>query len=306
MINKNFLVSIMIPTYNQDKYIKRAIDSALNQTYENIEVIISDDSTNNKTEKLIENNYSNNKKVRYIHNIPSKGKTKNYRYMLYNLVNGKYVVNLDGDDYFEDENFILDAVNLINKYQNIIMVVAQQKILKIKKNKFIFTANNKINKKVIDGKKIFLDSVFKNFEIPHLATLYRVDIAKKIGFYEYDIPSTDRESLLKLALYGEVGILNKVVAVWVHHGDNISQNVTLEILLENIKMYDRLYEYAKNNSNINSFLLKIWNILAKYKSFYGYINTLRDKNTIKKIINSEYKIYGYLLKLDPRLKKVLN
>jgi len=100
-----------------------------------------------------------------------------------------------------------------------------------------------------------------------------------------------------------VGILNRIVGVWVHHGNNISQNIDFNILLENIKMYDRLYKYALNY-NLNPIILKMWKILAKYKAFYTYVVRSENKDEIYRILNSDYKIYGYLLNLDPRLKKV--
>ena len=48
------LVSIIIPTFNRPKWFKEALDSALHQTYRNIEIVISDNSTNDDTEKLIQ------------------------------------------------------------------------------------------------------------------------------------------------------------------------------------------------------------------------------------------------------------
>lgn len=51
------LVSILIPTYNRPHYFKIALESALAQTYSNIEIIVGDDSTNNETEKLIYRDY---------------------------------------------------------------------------------------------------------------------------------------------------------------------------------------------------------------------------------------------------------
>ena len=49
---KNPLVSILIPTYNQPEYFRQALESALNQTYPNIEIIVSDDSTDDRVEKV--------------------------------------------------------------------------------------------------------------------------------------------------------------------------------------------------------------------------------------------------------------
>lgn len=300
MDNTEPLVTVMIPTYNQERFIKKTINSVLAQTYQNIEVVISDDSSNNKTENIIKRNYLTNKKIRYFHNVPSLGKTNNYRHMLYDLVKGKYVLNLDGDDYLEDDKFIEDAINFINKHK-LVMVIGKQKILKIEENKFLSPQNLKDEKSLLEGEQVFIDSIFKNFEIPHLATLYNVEIAKNVGFYEDDIISTDRMSLLKLSLHGKIGVFDRVVGVWVHHGNNISQNIDLDIIFKNINVYDELYKYALEYSNINKYILKIWKILAKYKSLYGFVFSSKDKNIIKKIIRSDYKLYGYLLLVDPRL-----
>ena len=65
------LVSILIPTYNRPHYFKIALESALAQTYSNIEIIIGDDSTNDETETLIHEQYlPHYKNVTYIRNTP--------------------------------------------------------------------------------------------------------------------------------------------------------------------------------------------------------------------------------------------
>ena len=51
---KNNLVSILIPVFNREKYIGKAIESVINQTYKNIEIIIVDNSSTDKTWDIIE------------------------------------------------------------------------------------------------------------------------------------------------------------------------------------------------------------------------------------------------------------
>lgn len=68
------LVSILIPTYNRPHYFKIALESALAQTYSNIEIIVGDDSTNNETEKLIYRDYLHkHKHITYIRNPSTFG-----------------------------------------------------------------------------------------------------------------------------------------------------------------------------------------------------------------------------------------
>ena len=57
------LVSIVVPAYNVEKYIKKCVDSLLNQTYENIEIIIVNDGSTDNTSKIIRNNFFDEQKV---------------------------------------------------------------------------------------------------------------------------------------------------------------------------------------------------------------------------------------------------
>lgn len=71
----NDLISVIIPVFNAEKYIDRCIQSLLNQTYKNIEIIIiNDKSTDNTFNKL--NKYSNNFNIRIINNKKNQGVSK--------------------------------------------------------------------------------------------------------------------------------------------------------------------------------------------------------------------------------------
>lgn len=71
------LVSIMIPTYNRPEYFRETLESALSQTYPNIEVIVCDNSTDDRTEMLMLE-YQNDMRVRYIRNKAAKTKVENF------------------------------------------------------------------------------------------------------------------------------------------------------------------------------------------------------------------------------------
>ena len=82
-------VSIMIPTYNQQKYILRAIESALSQDYENIEIVIVDDNSPDETQAIVEAYLSkkNDTRIRYFRNQENIGIIKN-RFTTVQVVNG--------------------------------------------------------------------------------------------------------------------------------------------------------------------------------------------------------------------------
>ncbi|MES5895314.1 glycosyltransferase [Bacillus cereus group sp. RP43] len=101
MSEKNIpLVSILIPTYNRPHYFKIALESALAQTYPNIEIIIGDDSTNDETETLIREQYlPYYKNITYIRNTSTLGQFHN-DLMLMEKSNGEYINFLMDDDVF--------------------------------------------------------------------------------------------------------------------------------------------------------------------------------------------------------------
>ena len=71
------LVSILIPTYNKPEFFEQALCSALGQTYQNIEVIVCDNSTDGRTERLIQC-YFPDARLRYVRNPEAKTKEENF------------------------------------------------------------------------------------------------------------------------------------------------------------------------------------------------------------------------------------
>ncbi|MCY6370539.1 glycosyltransferase family 2 protein [Clostridium ganghwense] len=131
MIENKFnpLVSVLIPTYNRPHYLQVALDSALNQTYKNIEIIICDDSTNDDTTKMIEPYLKKYKNIKYYYNGGPLGLrgTRNSQKCL-ELSSGKYINYLHDDDVFHPDKIKI-MVECICKYENVTMVVgANEKI----------------------------------------------------------------------------------------------------------------------------------------------------------------------------------
>lgn len=93
------LVSILIPTYNRPEYFKIALNSACMQTYENLEIIVCDNSTDNRTEKLMEM-YKNDSRVRYFRNSEAKTKQENFQ-PFEKIARGEFLQWLMDDDVLE-------------------------------------------------------------------------------------------------------------------------------------------------------------------------------------------------------------
>ncbi len=118
------LVSILIPTYNQPKFCCAALESALNQTYQNIEVLIGDDSTNEDTKKAIRPYLKKNPNVKYFyHNGKiSRGGGANMNFLI-NACAGDYVNYLLHDDLFYPEKISKMMNYYVNDLENRICLV---------------------------------------------------------------------------------------------------------------------------------------------------------------------------------------
>ena len=90
------LVSIMIPTYNRPDYFRETLESALSQTYPNIEVIVCDNSTDDRTEDLMQA-YRSDVRVRYVRNREAKTKEENFM-PFEHLAQGEYLQWCMDDD----------------------------------------------------------------------------------------------------------------------------------------------------------------------------------------------------------------
>lgn len=106
------LVSIIVPVYNVEQYLEDCLDSILQQSYQNIEVIvINDGSTDGSRERVIP--YLADKRINYIEQ-ENKGLSGARNTGLKNAT-GKYIVFVDSDDYIE-KNMLKEIVFLMNTH----------------------------------------------------------------------------------------------------------------------------------------------------------------------------------------------
>ena len=113
------MVSVIIPSYNHEKYLKHRIDSVLNQTYQDFELIILDDKSKDNSKKIIET-YRDNPKISHIvYNEVNSGTTFKQWKKGIELAKGKYIWIAESDDY-TDVTFLEKAMSLIEKNNSIL------------------------------------------------------------------------------------------------------------------------------------------------------------------------------------------
>lgn len=233
------LVSIMIPTFNQPQYIEQAVKSALRQQYEYLEVIVSDDSTNDYTYQKIQPFLADNR-FRYYQNKNKLGRVGNYRELLFKLAKGNWVVMLDGDDFFIDNQYIATAIDIINTNPSVVLVGAGIEILYQSTGKLI--ARPLTNEsRIFKGMKVLEDKM----SLPnHQTDLYPRVLAQQLDFYRDQSMGSDSESLFRLCLHGNVAYLKDIAATWRIHDQNTTFTLDAAKQIAELVFIDKVYDYS--------------------------------------------------------------
>ena len=100
---ENKLISLIIPVYNTEKYLRQCLDCVVNQTYKNLEIIIINDGSTDNSLNII-NEYANNDKRIKVLDIPNSG-GGNARNKGLDIATGDYIGFVDSDDTLELEMY---------------------------------------------------------------------------------------------------------------------------------------------------------------------------------------------------------
>jgi glycosyltransferase involved in cell wall biosynthesis len=123
-MENNDLISIIIPCYNDWQYIEQAVNSALNQTYPNKEVIIVDDGSNAKTKEILKRLEP---KITKLITQENQGQSK-ARNVGIEASKGGYILVLDSDDFFEP-SFSEKAIQVFINKKSVKLVTCQANLL---------------------------------------------------------------------------------------------------------------------------------------------------------------------------------
>ena len=214
------LVTILMPAYNHESFVKEAIESLIQQEYKNIELIITNDgSTDDTHERILElsdecrSRFTN---FKYI-NRPNKGLIKTLKEME-KLINGKYLSILYSDDIYTP-NRIKNQVNALenNKeyalcYGNMVGIDENSNVVKEYKKKYAKSGN------------VFNELLVRNF-IPAPTVMMRTDIFKIVGGYDVNFDYDDYPLWLKIAHKHKILYLNEDFVYYRTHGNNVSSNM---------------------------------------------------------------------------------
>jgi len=265
-------ISIIIPTYNYAQYICEAIESVLNQTYKDFEIIVVDDGSTDNTKEVIKP-YLN--KIKYIYQQnsgPSSARNRGIK-----EAKGEYIAFLDADDIWLPQKLELQ-IKFMEKEKEVGLIFSDMILFNEKgiiKNSFLKEKLffNKLSIKPLSStEKVIYDNVFnallqENF-IPTNTVIVKKECFNKVGFFDETLFSVeDRDMWLRIGLFYDIGFINFPLVLTRFHETNISANQELALKSR----------------------------LKVMKKFLNYSNLpIKSKKIIKQTINKIYFDLGYL------------
>lgn len=241
-------VTILIPTYNHARFIGRAIHSGLMQDYPALEVVVCDDASNDET-AAIAGRWSHDPRFRYVRRTTNVGRVGNYRRAVEHDATGQWVLVLDGDDHLTDPSFVTTAMRALADHAaaDPLFVQAGHRVVRqspagarLPDSPYVDVLPDIRDESVVMAGGDYLAFVYETGFFTHLGTLYSRPAAIRQGFYTSNISSADMDSLLRLALSGNVVVMKAIAGCWVQHGGNTSSNLPLERIEENVRIFRQI------------------------------------------------------------------
>lgn len=249
-------VSVIIPAYNVEKYIKRTVESVLSQTLKNIEIIIINDGSTDNTNTIIEELANIDDRIIIVNK--KNGGVSSARNKGLDIVRGEFIFQLDGDDWIEPKCFE-EMVDHAEKY-NLDIVVA---------NFFIDydNGNVQVRKDLQDVKFLnseeYLEQLFTVNSYPSLWNkLFRKELYDNIQYPENVSLGEDLAVIPEIVLRAKK--IGKYEGQYLHYIQNINS-------ITNSGLSKKIYQIFNSFENIETTLLtyevsnKIVELFKAYK-----------------------------------------
>lgn len=284
MVNLNPLVSIIIPAFNREDFIDQTVKSAIEQTYDNIEIIIVDNCSNDNTYNIVNSLKNKDQRIKLFRNKENIGPVKNWLKCV-DIAKGEFIKILWSDD-------------LISKYY----VTNTLKLFKENVG-FVYTSvlnfQEKPNDELPSKKKattgiyksnIFIEGILKDYDFPFSpgCAIFRAkDIRKnlllkiptkyKSDFSSHAIGNDLLLYLITLCDYEKFGYVNENLSYFRSHKDSISIKTSKAKLIFNYDLIKCFFveKYYPEMTKYISAKVALRMIKFRYKEKFG-VNGIND------------------------------
>lgn len=287
------LVSIMIPTYNRSDLFEITLQSAMNQTYSNIEILVNDNSTDDRT-ALVMDKYLQDERIRYFRNTSAKCKADNF-VPFEKYARGEYLQWCMDDDVLAPEK-LSQMVQVLRDNPSVTLVSSLRGFIDVQGNA-IDSGNNLLN---IEGEygffsgkdagKAMLSSLSNFIGEPSAVLFRREDLvhhywrAESKGLYAI----SDVAMWLELFEKGDCIIFKKPLSYYRRHGQQEGQRPEV-ILLSRLEWVKLIEEYHRPGGFLTSdadYYQSLDRLYEEYQNSFSHNELLKKAENYSKYVEA--------------------
>lgn len=278
-------VSVLVPAYNVEKYIGKCIESILNQSLKEIEVIIINDGSKDKTLEIIKEYEKKDKRIIVIDK--ENGGVGTARNEGLKISRGEYILFLDSDDWIEKD--YLEKTYNYGKENSLDMVVTD--FYKEMKDKKSYKEDLKLEESQFLSGKDYIKEIFLGNGYPNVwdtLTKRELYLKNKINFLNNIFLGDDILVTIKLGFFAnKVGKINKAFVHYMQHGNQgTSRNNLGEKILDLFLVFEELNKFfIKNKYKSKDF--EVYELNEVYVKFLSCkpVNSLKYEKALSRFIN---------------------
>lgn len=246
--DEDFLISIVIPIYNAEKYLEECLNSIKNQTYKNFEVIMVNDGSKDESETICKRFLEYDARFRYF--TKENGGVSSARNLGLDNVKGDFITFIDSDDWIA-ENHLELLINSIKKTNSDIVVSCYKEFdnnidtyytivyTKQEKNLLNFEKMNRDDFLTIFPKLMSLNVCFNNA----VAKLFRKELVNNLRFDTSIKYGEDLDFYFSLYLNVEsISYVDELTYVYRIHGDSTTSNFNQEYAEQELSIFKKMFK----------------------------------------------------------------
>ncbi|MCR3757810.1 glycosyltransferase [Clostridium felsineum] len=292
-MNKEPLVTVITPSFNQGKYIEETIKSVLNQTYGNIEYIVMDGGSTDNTVEVLKK-YEG--RIKFF-SEKDKGQTDAIN-KGFKMAKGEIVGWINSDDILESEAIKLSVEEFV---KNDKLAITYGNIMYIDENGVAKTDIKMQRKPVINMDKL----LHKNPDVIQAGSFYSYKLVKQVGYLDESLNYVmDYDLFLKLLKIGEIKFIDRLLAKFRLHDESKTVSQTLNFSSE---IYKVMKKYNVEPEAVSNRYMKEKDYKYWHNKMEKFIDRLFGSN-----LSDNIGLYGagghteYLLNLYKEIKGDIN
>ncbi len=255
------LISVVLPIYNVEDYLEKCMDSVLNQTYSNIEIILVDDGSPDSCPKMCDEYVKKDKRVKVVHK--ENGGLSDARNAGIKASNGEYITFIDSDDYV-DKDYIEFLYNTIKK-ENADIAIGAHRVL-YDSGKIIEKATHENS--ILKPKKVLERILYDDgIDLSAWGKLYKISLFEDIKFPKGRLFEDSATTYMLVDKSKKIAINSESKYNYIIRKDSISNAKFSPKKMDLITSTREMSEYIKNKyPDLEN--------AANRRLMYAYLSTL--------------------------------